>query len=47
MEKWESYATQLANVNNDDLVKSLENIIEIEKLNNNHNAVILLARDTR
>ena len=46
-EKWESYATQLANVSNDDLMKKLEAIAELEKIDINQNATVLLARDTR
>ena len=47
IEKWESYATQLANVSNDDLVQALVTIIKIEKLDISQNAVVLLGRDTR
>ena len=46
-EKWESYATQLANVENDGLVKKLQNIIENESIKVEENATVFLARDTR
>lgn len=44
---WESYATQLANAEQDGLVTALKDLIEREAISMDHRAVVFVGRDTR
>lgn len=46
-EKWENYATALANVSNDDLIEKLQSIGNSENIDSAQSACVLLGRDTR
>ena len=46
-EKWEKYATDIANVTNDDLIEKLMSIGNLENIDKKENACVLVARDTR
>lgn len=44
---WESYATLVANAEEDDLVAALQEVIEKEEVNMNQEARVFVGRDTR
>lgn len=44
---WEDYATQLANVEEGELLTSLKDITEKEDINLNQEAIVFVGKDTR
>lgn len=44
---WEAYATQLANAEQDDLLTTLQSIIEKEGIEVSHEAMVFVGKDTR
>nr|CAB3264817.1 phosphoacetylglucosamine mutase [Phallusia mammillata] len=46
-QEWEVYATKLANVGNDEIIKELNNIVKLENISLEEQATIFTARDTR
>lgn len=46
-QEWEVYATKLANVGNDEIIKELNNIVKTENISLEEPATIFTARDTR
>lgn len=47
LQTWESYATQLANAEQEDLLTALKDIIEKEAINMSQEANVFVGKDTR
>lgn len=47
LQTWESYATQLANAEQEDLLTALKDVIEKEAINMSQEANVFVGKDTR